>query len=139
MAERGGIGFGSRGWSQSEIIQKVRDLPPGIEIYTNGADALYLLAGRAARSLPPKVLPGTRQENARFESELGEMREMLREHRALLVWLDGITWRRYLPSEHELTERLRLRQYERVSDGAIYGLDPAERHPEAPKQHRLLP
>ena len=42
----------------------------------------------------------------------------------VLVYLNGIIWRWYYPSERELKEQLPLRLRETTQDGAIYEITP---------------
>jgi 4-amino-4-deoxy-L-arabinose transferase-like glycosyltransferase len=43
-----GLGYAARSWTDSALMARVRELPPEATIYTNAADAVYLLAGRSS-------------------------------------------------------------------------------------------
>lgn len=115
-----GIGYSSKFWRQSEIIQKVKALPPGTLIYTNGTDAIYILAGKPATKLPAKVHPGPREINENYLSEITKMKQELKENNGVVVYLYSITWRWYLPTEEELKKLLPLHLVTKCKDGAIY-------------------
>ena len=118
-------GFGARIYHRSEVLEKVRALPDGLPIYSNGADAVYIWTGRRARYLPRLRDPGTRVRNEDFDLMLGILENDLRQREGLIVWLDAITWRAYMPSEEDLERRLDLRVVYRGFDGSIYGAVPS--------------
>lgn len=117
-----GRGYASKVWKESEIIQKVRDLPFGIRIYSNGAEAIYILTGKPAYRIPSKVNTRTNMRNNEYLSQLALMGKQLHNHSAVLVYFNTITWRWYLPSERELKEALPLRLLGSGTDGSIYGV-----------------
>ena len=112
--------YASRDWHQSELIRWIKDRPEGTIIYTNGADAVYLLAGRIAVSVPRETDPFTRQPNPGYIAELKELKQRMDGPNAFLVYFRAIGWRSYLPSEDELKGQLQLRLVESKPDGAIY-------------------
>ena len=50
------------------------------------------------------------------------MRNELMQNGALVVYLDKITWRWYLPSKDELENVYKLPVLVRLEDGVIYGI-----------------
>jgi hypothetical protein len=127
LAHREGLPvFGSRPWYQSKLMQKVRALPPDATIYSNGFDAIYILTGRYAKSVPQEVHPGTKQPNRDLEEQLMRMASDLRRRQALLVWFDSITWRWYLPSQKQFARWLSLRIVDEAPDGSIYAASDAD-------------
>ncbi|HEV7858800.1 MAG TPA: glycosyltransferase family 39 protein [Pyrinomonadaceae bacterium] len=115
-----GQGYTSRAWAKSATIERIRGLPAGTPIFTNGYDAVYFLTGRAAMFLPEKTVHGTGRVNALYTSELAHMREQLLDQNGVLIYFDGFPERAYLPSEDELRRDLKLRLVSRETDGTIY-------------------
>lgn len=115
-----GQGYTSRAWVESATIERIRGLPAGTHIFTNGHDAVYFLTGREAMFLPEKTVHGTGRANALYASELAHVREQLLDHNGVLVYFDGFPERAYLPSEDELRRDLNLRLASRETDGTIY-------------------
>jgi 4-amino-4-deoxy-L-arabinose transferase-like glycosyltransferase len=115
-----GQGYTSRAWAGSATIERIKSLPAGTPIFTNGYDAVYFLTGRPAMFLPEKIAHGTGRPNALYASELAHLREQLLDHKGVLVYFDGFPERAYLPSEDELSRDLHLQLVSRETDGAIY-------------------
>jgi hypothetical protein len=119
-AHSDGQGYAGNAWKQSEIIQKVRVLPSELRVYTNAPDAVYFLSGKPAYGIPNKLRATTRVINKNYLSQLTSMGKQLKNHDAVLVYFNTITWRWYLPSEDELKEKLPLRVLFQGADGTIY-------------------
>lgn len=115
-----GQGYTSRAWRESATIERIRNLPAGTPIFTNGYDAVYFLTGRPAMFLPEKTVHGTGRANALYASELAHVREQLLDHNGVLVYFDGFPERAYLPPEDELRRELNLQPVSRETDGTIY-------------------
>jgi len=119
LAEVDGQGFVSRAWQDSPTMAEIRKLPAGIQIYTNGIDAVYYLSGRRALDIPPRIIHGTGRPNAQYESELSRMNDDLRAQKGVLVYFRALPERWFLPSEDELRSRLSL-PVRSFSDGSIF-------------------
>jgi len=115
-----GIGYASKVWKQSVLVQRVRDLPAEVPVYSNGSDVLYLLTERPIHGLPIKVNPVTGELNTTYIGQVAAMGERLRTENGVLAYFDRITWRWYLPSEEELIELLPLKKVVEAQDGSIY-------------------
>jgi hypothetical protein len=115
-----GLGYASRIWKESPTIEHVKALNPCILIFTNGPDAVHLLTGRHALMIPRKANPGTGVVNSDYSNEIGEMKRVVKERKAVLVYFSAIAWRWYLPSETELREELGLSVRLGEKDGSIY-------------------
>lgn len=113
-------GYTSKRWRESEAIKWLKDFPAGVKVYSNGADAIYILSGRLAERIPLRVRPMSGFVNTNFASQLAAMEEQLQAGRAILVYFHTITHRWYLPSEAELASTLRLRLVQRTADAAVY-------------------
>ena len=109
------------------MIKRIKELSSGIPIYSNGADALYLLLDKPASAIPGKedvlkvhVPDRSRRLRKEYPSELEKMRNELVAHNGVLIYLNRIKRRWYLPSEEELKRTVPLRAVETFSDGTIY-------------------
>ena len=112
--------FGKLGWSESDVVERVRQLPERVHIYSNGADALYLLTNRRASDLPRKANPASRTANARYGPEMREVLKRMRSGDAVIVWLDRMHWRWYFPTKKELLIHHPLRAAVLADDGVIF-------------------
>lgn len=114
-----GQGYASRAWRESETVARIRTLPPGTPVYSNGYDAIYYLIGRPALYLPEKVIHGTGRLNQNYEAELDRMQTDLKEHHGVLVYFNTLPERWFLPTERELKTQLSLTEIAKGSDGSI--------------------
>ncbi len=118
-----GIGYASRAWKQSALIEHINGLDSKVPIFTNGPDAVYILTGRPAYMIPSKVDPGTRLVNSNYPYDLATMRKELEMGKGVLVYFNKISWRWYLPSEKELKKHLKLHLHATEEDGSIYQVE----------------
>jgi hypothetical protein len=118
-----GNGFASREWSGSKTIEYLRNPPAIRTTYSNGIDAIYFLTKKQALRIPAKIDPTTGKSNSDFEQQMNAMRFELLQKRAVLVYLDKITWRWYLPSKDELNNVYKLPVLIQLDDGTIYGIE----------------
>lgn len=119
-ASADGMGYAAASWKASAVIAATKGLPQGARIYTNAPDALYILTGKRTSRLPRAVDQHSRIPNARYGAELALIAEDLVEHEGVIVLLDRVAWRWYLPSEEDLVNALPLVPVARVADGVIY-------------------
>jgi hypothetical protein len=97
-------------------MNAVRELPPGARLYTNGPDAVYLLAGRRVREVPRAVDPTTRRPRPAYAEE---MSAVAADTGAYVASFDRIR-RDYLPDDAALAARLPLVVVERTPDGRLH-------------------
>jgi hypothetical protein len=86
---RGGGGYASFKWYDSEVLALLRALPPATKVYTNEPGAVYLYAGRGAYVLPSTLDPVTAQARPGFEQGVGIMQEEIRAGVAVLALFEG--------------------------------------------------
>ncbi len=104
-----GQGFASRAWQADPLIERIQGLPEDVPIYTNELNALYLLAGRPAYSLPLKWDSVRGAPRADFAQNMQIMRRRLEEQGAVVVLFRTLAGQgeRY-PTLPEITEGLTL-------------------------------
>jgi hypothetical protein len=115
-----GAQYTSRAWKESEIMQKVRALPPGIAIWSNASDALEFLTGRLSYRIPSKVVAGSNRPVEDFGFQMRKFEQDLRTKNGVVVYVSAVDWRWNLPSEVELVARLGLKAVDKSPDGRIY-------------------
>jgi hypothetical protein len=116
--------YAGDGWQDAAIIHRVRALPDGLPIYSNGEDAIYFVTDKPAASFPQKSDPFSSKENPNYKHELDQMREVLEDRGGFIVCFTGMTWRVYLPDCEELEARLPLKIQWAGDEGWIYSLGP---------------
>jgi hypothetical protein len=113
-----GGGFTNKSWQHSETIQylltnKIQD--SGCTIYSNGADAIYLLMKSNVKSIPTKNM------GAYVIADTSSLKNSWpQENKACIVWFKQITWRTYLFTPDELISVTNLEQVTKLDDGTIY-------------------
>ena len=118
MGRAQGLGYSSRRWQESPMLATVETLPTNIDIFSNAPEAIELLAGRPATPLPRRVEAMTAAENAGYEEEVVEMKEIVESGEGVIVFFNVLD--RPVMTIEELHQRLSLRPLVRVEDGAIY-------------------
>lgn len=118
---REGRGYTAPVWADSPTMTAVRDLPPSVEIYSEGWDAVRFLAGKQAISLPWRVHPTSAQPMANYQQRMDALCEHLAEGTAVLVFFDQVAQRPALPTEEELVAACAAPVLMGLGDGVIYG------------------
>jgi hypothetical protein len=115
----GAGGYSSRPVRESPTIactKQILSLNPGTQVYSNGPDALWELAGVNALGLPNREQVGLSQLTGRWPPE--------NENGTIIVWLGALSWRGYLYSVGELQAVADVRALARFSDGALFMVSP---------------
>jgi hypothetical protein len=86
---RGGQGYASFRWYDSQAMDFLGQLPEGVMIYTNEPGAVYLYADTPAYVLPDRVDPVTAAERPGFERGVEEMQADVRSGKAVLALFSG--------------------------------------------------
>lgn len=92
------------------------------KIYSNACDAIYIVTGKNCYRLPVKYDPTSLALNNNYILEIAAIKRQLEDKKAVLLWIDKLSWRRYLPSEEELKKELDLKIVQKYNDGKIYGI-----------------
>jgi len=85
---KGGQGYASFQWFDSEAMQFLQTLPEGARIYTNEAAAVYLYTNRPAYVLPDLVDPVTGLPRGRFDEGVSELHADVLSGEAALALFD---------------------------------------------------
>lgn len=115
-----GAGYSGPRWAASEIVAAVRALPPALPISSNGPDAIYLLTGRAATPLPERVDTISRTVDPDYAATLRAHGRSVAAAGGVIVYLDGVAWRRQMPDEAELQAAIPLQPLVERGDGTIF-------------------
>jgi hypothetical protein len=86
---RGGQGYSSFRWYDSQAMEFLRDLPRDVMIYTNEPGAVYLYTGMPGYVLPDQVDPVTAAARPGFERGLMQLQEDVRSGNAVLALFSG--------------------------------------------------
>ncbi len=86
---RGGTGYASFQWYDSEVMAAIRQLPDGVDIYTNEPGAVYLYAGRGTHVLPNDYDPVTAQARPGYAEGVARLRKEILAGRAVLAIFDS--------------------------------------------------
>jgi hypothetical protein len=86
-------GLTASAWDESAVVAAVAALPPGVPVYSNGPDAIFLLTGRSTSSLPAHTdyLSGRRRPT--YQAELAAMSDRLSRAGGVVVWLRPYAFR----------------------------------------------
>ena len=123
-AYRDGLGTGRLEWRRSELVRRVKGLPPGVLVYSNLPDAIYILTDRSATFIPSEVDPLSGLRNPAYAGQFLTMKRDLEGGRAVVVLLVLSDYERATHSSHagELRNQLPLALVDRTDVGEIYRL-----------------
>lgn len=68
-----GLGFMSREWRESIVLQQARRLPETTPVFSNAPEAVLLYTHLTANRLPRKYEPANRQANVNYPTEMNEL------------------------------------------------------------------
>lgn len=103
-------GLSGRAWRDSPVMAAVAALPAGVPVYSNAADAVFLLLGRRTSSVPPErdYLTGAATEG--YDDAMAAMAEDLRRAGAVVVYFEPFDFRRqFLPTLQDVGRAVPLR------------------------------
>lgn len=82
-------GYASELWRRSPTLAALRELPPGVAVYTNDRAAVYLGTGRTARTVPRRTDPWTRRPDPDLAEDVDRLAADVAAGRAVVVWFHG--------------------------------------------------
>jgi hypothetical protein len=109
-------GYASAQWRHSPTIAAIANIPPGVLIYSNGWDAIYLFTHRHAVLLPPAPQGYQGASSVGYAAMIQSLAEELKARRAVIVYFKHS--RRTL-DETELRALISVRPIGRYEDGEI--------------------
>ena len=118
---RQGLWYASPAWRASATLAYVAGLPAELRLYSNGADVIRFITQREAVMLPVVTEPMTREPSPLRERELARVCREVQAREALVVYLDGVDWRWYMPEAQELATRCEIGVLKELADGVVYG------------------
>jgi MYXO-CTERM domain-containing protein len=86
---RGGQGYASFRWYDSQAMEFLRSLPREVKIYSNEPGAVYLYTGMPGYVLPDQVDPVTAAARPGFQQGLAQLQADVRSGRAVLALFSG--------------------------------------------------
>ena len=88
LRDAAGLGYGSWKWRDSLVMEKLKELPANVAIYTNTPPAVYFVTGRASRVIPTVIDPVDNLPRGDYEQGLMSLRDDLLAGRAVLALFD---------------------------------------------------
>ncbi len=101
------LGYGTKQWTHSALIERVRSLPRYRLIYSNAEDAVYLHTGILVKALPGKFEASAVTKDKKYAEKMKLLRTHIRQRKAYIVYFSSIK-RSYHATEKELQRQLRL-------------------------------
>ena len=86
---KGGLGYASFQWYDSQAMAFLRELPEDVKIYTNEPGAVYLYVGRGTYVLPDRFDSATAQVRSGFEEGVATMQQEINAGQAVLALFDS--------------------------------------------------
>jgi glycosyltransferase involved in cell wall biosynthesis len=120
---RSGLGFNQLYWHQSRTLEALRSLQPGIPIYSNANEAIYIHTGEPAYPIPRQMRSYLQIENQKYEEQKEVMKDHLYNKGGVLVYFSE-TRNVNLPINN-LIKEFNLHQIISADDGAIYSVGSA--------------
>ncbi|MFC2055540.1 hypothetical protein ACFLV7_14770 [Chloroflexota bacterium] len=118
-----GVGYTSRIWRSSDSMKFVESLTGDRTIYTNGPDVIEFRSDKRAVRIPKKCDKSTHQNCPQFEQEMRSLCMEVVDDSAIIVYLDNITWRWYLPTVQEIEDICESLESIHLTDGIVFGVD----------------
>jgi hypothetical protein len=118
-----GLGLAGSRWRDSALVQQIKQLDPGVPVFTNSGEIIYFLADRIPEGIPAKYNYRTGEPNADIAAELDAMKTRLEHDNGVIVYFENVPGRRYLTSREELERAMPLRIRRTTPDGVIYEID----------------
>ena len=106
-------------WRASPLAGRLVELGRA-PVFSNAPEAVYLVTGLSAVSLPAKIDPRTRAPNPDYAEAVAAVGRRLSAEGGVLAYFKAVSWRWYLPPETELVTVLGLRPLAREVDGTVY-------------------
>ncbi|MEP5764424.1 MAG: glycosyltransferase family 39 protein [Halieaceae bacterium] len=128
QAIRFGDGFADQRFRAAPVFSYVDELSPDQTVYTNAGEFFYLFYNRDTRQLPKLYNTQTGMLNPELGPEIESMLAALLETDGVVIWVDALAGRNYLPTVEYLDERLPLDVVTRMNGGTVLKLSDVSSH-----------
>ena len=115
-----GTGYLDSTWRHSQVMAYLQTLPPGVPIFSNAPEPVYLLTGRPAYMLPRKFDTVTQQANPEYLHDLDRMEAQIEKENGVAAYIDAVQ-RWTLTGEDEIKASTSLVLLYSADDGAVFG------------------
>ena len=115
-----GIGYADRSWRESQTLNRLKTGDACNDAFLGCVGRFVYVTSKAAVMVPRKTHPDTNLPNQHYVGQTAELRRRLKDESGLLVYLDRVAWRWYLPAAEGLERTLGLHVLARENDGVIY-------------------
>ncbi len=86
-------GLTAAAWDDSTVLAAVAALPPGVTVYSNAPEAIFLLTGRSTSPLPAHTDYLSDRRRPEYEAELAATADRLRNDGGVVVWFRPYAFR----------------------------------------------
>ena len=117
---RQGIGYLDSTWRHSQVMAYLQTLPPGVPVFSNAPEPVYLLTGRPTYMLPRKFDTVTHQANPDYPHDLVQMETQIEKENGVAAYIDSVQ-RWTLAGEEEIKASPSLVLLYSADDGAVFG------------------
>jgi hypothetical protein len=114
-----GWGFSSTSWQGSPTIQRLKQLPETVLVYSNAPEIVYLQTGRAAHALPRQWSAMNQRPNPDYPTERAALERTLSREPAVVAYFNGLRGEAAPGGAQTLAADLQLRVRDRTTDGLI--------------------
>jgi hypothetical protein len=116
-----GTGFTHRYWESSDSINFIKNTSTSQILYSNAPDLAEFRTDKHLLFLPRHTDPLSGKPNPTFQSDMAHVQRLVKGGQALVVYLDPMAWRWYLPNKDEMESRYHFPVSQRLSDGIVFG------------------
>jgi hypothetical protein len=120
--QKDGLGYNSIVWKKSDTLIGIRGIVSK-RIYSNAWDVIYFIDDKRCYRIPYKYDPTSMMHNKKYANQMIVLRNDFEKRKAVLVWINKLSWRQYLPSKEELIRELNLKLIKKYNDGSLYGIN----------------
>ncbi len=115
-----GQGYASTNYTDSEMLQTIRDLPKDAKFYSNLPWPIGIYTDRRWSLLPTRIDITTLGKNPKYAGEMEKFARTLRERDVYLAWYkQGDDWYKF-PSMKDVQSAVPLRVVAETEEGTIY-------------------
>jgi len=115
-----GWGFSSRSWQSSPTLNRIRQLPDDVRVFSNAPELVYLHTGRQAAPLPRPWSAMNRRPDPAYPAEMSALQAVLSHESAVVVYFNDIRGGAPAPGDASaISTTPPLHVWDRQADGLI--------------------